>query len=125
MHDRKSTKKPLGHIKKHLSLTINAPLEVKDEAYVQVLKQIKDHPDKIKAKRGWSFFCVLACTYAPSSELYYSILNSLLCDIKENTDQEIVKRANFIFIRLVKFFQKPRKFVPSDKEILYIEVKSS
>jgi len=43
MTDRKSSKVPLEHVKKHLNLTINSPIELKNEAYIQVLKQITKH----------------------------------------------------------------------------------
>ena len=122
MYDRKSTKKPIGHIRKHLTLTFNANSEVKDEAYIQVLKQITDNPDNVKNKRGWNFFAILACAYSPSSVLFYSILNTLLFEIKNNKDIDIVHRANFIFVRLVKSFEKQRKYIPSENEIMHIEV---
>ena len=63
MGDRKSSKKPALHLVKHIRLTINSPEELKDEAYVQVLKQIKDHKDYEKAMRGWNFFAVMASCF--------------------------------------------------------------
>ena len=122
MLDRKSTKKPLIHIKKYLTLTMNSNSDLRDEAYIQVLKQIKDNPDPEKEKRGWAFFSILASCYAPSQELFYSILNYLLFEIKHNENKTIVQRANYIFIRIVKSYEKPRKNLPSDNEIQHIEV---
>jgi len=122
MLDRKSTKKPLDHVKKHLTLTISSNQDLKDEAYIQVLKQIKEHPDPEKERRGWSFLSIIASSFAPSEELFYSILNYLLFEIKHNNDQIIIQRANYIFIRLVKIFENPRNNIPSDNEITHIEV---
>lgn len=122
MLDRKSTKKPIGHVKKHLKLTMYAGTDVKDEAYCQVLKQINGHPDKEKTKRGWNFLAIMACTYAPSNVLYYSLLNYLFFQIKNSKDADIVLRSNYIFIRLVKSFEKQRKYMPSEEEIIHIEV---
>jgi hypothetical protein len=45
MNDRKSTKKPINHIRKILKLTLTSPEDLKDETYIQILKQIKDHRD--------------------------------------------------------------------------------
>jgi hypothetical protein len=45
MGDRKSVKRPIDNVKKHLKQTLNAPEDLKDEAYVQVLKQINGHTD--------------------------------------------------------------------------------
>lgn len=122
MLDRKSTKKPLDHLRKHLTLTFNSESDLKDEAYMQVLKQLKDHPEPDNEKRGWNFFSVLASCYAPSEGLYYSILNFLLFEIKHNQDPIIVKRCNYIFLRLVKTYGNPRKILPSDNELYHIEV---
>ena len=74
MGDRKSSKKPALHLVKYIRLTINSPEELKDEAYVQVLKQIKDHKDYEKAMRGWNFLAVMASCFPPSVELYKSLI---------------------------------------------------
>ena len=122
MGDRKSTKKDIGHVKKHLKLTLNGPIELKDESYCQILKQITQHPDKTKCLKGWKFFSILASCYAPSPELYFSILNYLIFEIKNGIDIDIVHYANYVFVRLIKSFENKRKQIPSDTEILHIEV---
>ena len=122
MLDKKSTKKPMEHLKKHLKLTFKAEFDLKDEAYVQVLKQIKMHPNLKREKRGWIFLSILACCYSPSLNLYYSILNYLLFEIKHNIDQTIVTRANYVFSKLVSSSNKKRREIPSTSEIINIEV---
>ncbi len=121
MFDRKTSKKPIDHVRKHLAITMNAPMAIKDEAYVQVLKQINDNPDPEKTKRGWNFFAILSACFAPSPTLFYSILNYLLNEIKNSKDQNIVRRANYIFVRLCKVFDRKRKHIPSNNEITHIE----
>jgi myosin-7 len=121
MGDRRSSKLPIKHVKKHIKLTLQSAEDLKDEAYVQVLKQIKDHKIYDKAMRGWSFFAILASCYAPSTELYYAILNYLISEIKTNTDPNIVKRSNYILIRLTNSYESKRKQIPSDEEIIHIE----
>jgi hypothetical protein len=121
MGDRKSSKKPISHLKKHLKLSLNSPEDLKDESYIQVLKQIRDHKDYDKAMRGWNFFAILASCYAPSLECYFSIVNYLIYEIRNNLDQNIVKRCNFIVIRLVRSYEQKRKQIPSDEEIQHIE----
>ena len=122
MGDRKSTKKEIGHVKKHLKITLNGPIEIKDEAYCQVLHQITEHPDALRCIKGWKFFAILASCYVPSPELYYSILNFLVFEIKNNQDKERVQLANYIFIRLIKTNNQKRKQFPSETEINHIEV---
>jgi hypothetical protein len=121
MCDRTSTKKPVDHAKKIVALTLNSKEEMRDEAYVQVLKQMKNHKDPNKTLKGWNFLAILASSYAPSERLYYSILNFLFFEIKNNNDPNIVNRANYIFARLFKTFTSKRKNIPSDNEISHIE----
>jgi myosin-7 len=121
MTDRKSSKKPLAHVKKHLKLTMNADEKLKDEAYLQVLKQIKDHRETDKALRGWNLFAILASCYPPSQNLYYSILNFLFFEIKNQKDKIILSHVNYVFLRLYKTMENPRKQIPSDTEIAHIE----
>ena len=59
MGDRKSTKQPISHIKKHLKFTINSSQELKDEGYLQVIKQITLHPEYDKCLRGWKFLAII------------------------------------------------------------------
>ena len=121
MGDRRSAKKPIKNVKKHLELTLNSPEDLKDEAYVQVLKQIKDHKSYDRTIRGWNFFAILASCYAPSTDLYYGILNYLFSEIKTNTDPNIIKKSNYISMRLIHAYESKRKQIPSEEEILHIE----
>ena len=121
MGDRKSSKKPALHLVKHIRLTINSPEELKDEAYVQVLKQIKDHKDYEKAMRGWNFLAVMASCFPPSVELYKSLIGYLVNTIKTDGDQNIVKKANYIAIRLMHTFESKRKIPPCEEELRHIE----
>jgi hypothetical protein len=99
-----------------------SPIELKDEAYIQVLKQLNDNPNYDKMMRVWMFFSILASCYAPSVELFYSILRFLVEQINSSLDKNIIKRANYIIIRLIRSFENRRKYLPSDEEILHIEV---
>ena len=121
MGDRKSTKPPINHIKKHLKFTINSSQELKDEAYCQLIKQITSHPDYDKCIRGWKFLAIMAASFAPSLELYYSILNFIQNEVNTNSDENIKRHGSYIFIRLVKSFENKRRQIPSDEEIMHLE----
>ena len=121
MGDRKSTKQPISHIKKHLKFTINSSQELKDEGYLQVIKQITLHPEYDKCLRGWKFLAIMAASFAPSMELYHSLLNFIKNEINTTSDENIKKHGNYVFIRLVKSFENKRKQIPSDEEIMHIE----
>ena len=122
MGDRKSTKQPINHVIKFLKFAINSSEELKDESYIQVLRQITSHKDYDKCLRGWIFFSILASCYAPSLELYYCILKFLLNEIKTSSDKNIVNRGKYIIARLYKSFESRRSQIPSNEEIMHIEV---
>lgn len=42
-------------------------------------------------------------------------------EIKNNIDKEIVKHANYVFVRLMRIFEVRRKHIPSDEELVHIE----
>ena len=120
MGDRKSSKNPQLHAVKHTRLAMGSPEEVKDEAYLQVIKQITRNPKPQSAERGWNMFAIMASCYPPSLELYYALIHYLL-DIIKTGDEDLQKRANYIAIRLSKTFESRRKLSPSDLEIKHVE----
>jgi hypothetical protein len=120
MGDRSSSKNPQLHIVKHTRLAMGSPEEVKDEAYLQVIKQITRNPNQSRCLRGWNLFAIMASCYPPSMELYHALIHYLL-DIIKTGDEELAKRANYIAIRLSKTFESRRKIPPSDLEIKHVE----
>ena len=120
MGDRRSSKSPQLHAVKHTRLAMGSPEEVKDEAYIQVIKQITRNPRPESAQKGWNLFSVMASCYPPSLELYYALIHYLL-DIIKTGDENLQKRANYIIIRLNKTFDSRRRLSPSDLEIKHVE----
>ena len=120
MGDRRSSKRPQLHIIKHTKLVMGAPEEIKDEAYLQVIKQITRNPKPASAQKGWNLFAIMASCYPPSLELYYALIHYLL-DIIKTGEEDLQKRANYIAIRLSKTFESRRKLFPSTLEIKHVE----
>lgn len=121
MMDKSTKAKPLDHMKAHLKVSMTASEDLKDETYVHIIKQLRDHPNQNNAFRGWNFLAIIASCYPPSADLYYSILSWLKDEVDNNLDEKIVQRANYIIYRLVNSFEFRRKQIPSDEEILHIE----
>ena len=120
MGDKKSSKIPQLHMLKHTRLAIGSPEEVKNEAYIQVIKQITKNPNPQNAEKGWNMFSIMASCYPPSLELYYALIHYLWNIIKTG-DEDLQKRANYILIRLNKGFESRRKLSLSDLEIKHVE----
>lgn len=125
MQDIKSSKKPLGHIKKLLSLAKNSNQEIKDEVYLHIWKQKTNNPSLDSVMRAWKALACVSSTFAPSEKLFYSILNQLLYEIKHEetiqSNSDIIKHAQFIVSRLYNTYLYARKCVPSNEEILNIQ----
>lgn len=119
MGDRTSSKKPNQHLLKHTKIAMSSPEELKDEAYIQVIKQITNNPNDESREKGWTFFAIMASIYPPSMELYYSLIKYLLAIIDGN-DENLKKKANYIAIRLMKTFESKRRYSPSLLEINFI-----
>lgn len=119
----KSSKQSLPHIKKLLGIAFSSIPEIKDEVYLHCWKQICGHNDETynKAIKAWKALAIVASSIAPSSQLFYALLNQLLFEIKSNDDSNIVRHANFVFARLHRVFSRPRKHSPTNQEIQYIE----
>jgi hypothetical protein len=123
MDDKKCVRKKYHYIEKHLKRTMNAVEDLRDEAYIQVLKQITDHPIQENALKGWRFFAILSSCFPPSSDLFYGIINYLVDQINTNSNEEINKRANYILARIIRTYESKRKVIPSEEEVIHIEVK--
>ena len=120
MGDRTSSKKKELHIKKHTAIAMSSPEDLKDEAYLQVIKQITNNPNDESKEKGWNFFAVMASVYPPSMELYYCLIKYLLSIIDGN-DENLQKKASYIAIRLMKTFDSKRRYPPSSLEMKYID----
>lgn len=120
MGDRSSSKNPFLHVIKHTRLAMKSPEEIKDEAYLQVIKQITRNPNPTRCLRGWNLLAVMSSIYPPSMDLFHALIHFLLGTIKTG-DENLAKRANYIAIRLSHTFESRRKFSPSDEEVRHIE----
>ena len=121
MMDRKSSKKPIQHARKFLKLTLHAEQIIKDEAYIQVLKQIRENKKYDSLLRGWKFMAILASVFVPSNDIYNLILNFLFFELQNNDDNSIINHAKYIFVRMLKTKASGRKNVPCLEEMEYIE----
>ena len=122
MKDRKSSKKPILHARKFLKLTLHSNQIIKDEAYLQIYKQINNNHNYESKIRGYKFLAIVASCFVPSKNIYDIILNFLFFENdKEKNDISITNHIKFIFARLLKTNEKQRKNVPCTEELEYIE----
>ena len=121
MTDRKSSKKPIMHARKILKMAIHEAPIIKDEAYIQTLKQIRENKKYDSLLRGWKFLAILSSVFVPTQDIYNLILNFLFFELQNNDDASIINHAKYIFVRMLKTKQSERKNVPCLEEMEYIE----
>ena len=122
MLDRKSSKKGMQHVTKFIKLVKMGNKMLRDEAYLQIYKQLHKNKKKESIMLGWKIFAVIASSFIPSNkDILNIILNFLFFEIQETDDEQIRMHINYIFVRMFKAKKRERKMVPCTEEIEYIE----
>ena len=122
MLDRKSSKKGIQHVTKFIKLVKMGNKMLRDEAYLQIYKQLHKNKKKESIMLGWKIFAVIASSFIPSNkDILNIILNFLFFEIQETDDEQIRMHINYIFVRMFKAKKRERKMVPCTEEIEYIE----
>ena len=122
MGDRKSSKMPLLHARKIVKLVLIGSNILRDEAYLQVYKQLHDNPKFESIMRGWKMMAILSSCFVPkNNDIYNIILNYLFFELQNKRDDQITNHINYIFVRMIKMKPKERHHVPSEEELDCIE----
>ena len=122
MKDRESSKEPLSHAYKFIRMVKNSNPIVKDEAYLQVYKQLTNNKSRESLMRGWKMMAILSCCFIPNNkDIYYLILKFLFFELQNIKDQPIEKHINYIFAHMVKTEKMERNNMPCVEELEYIE----
>ena len=122
MGDRKSSKVPLLHIRKYIKLVLIGNPILKDEAFLQIYKQLHGNKKVQSYMRGWKMMAVFASCFVPTNnDIYNLILNFLFFEMKNEKDPEIINHIKYIFVRMIRMKGKERHHVPSDEELACIE----
>ena len=122
MGDRKSSKLPLLHAKKYVKIVLIGNDILRDEAYLQVYKQLHSNQKFDSIMRGWKMFAIISSCFVPKKpEIYNLILNYLFFELQNTKDNQIINHIKYIFVRMIKTKEKERHHVPSDEELACIE----
>ena len=122
MKDRESSKKPIVHVSKFIKMVNMSSPIIKDEAYLQVYKQLNKNKKRESLMRGWKFLAILSSCFVPNNkDIYYLILHFLFFELQNVKDQPIENHINYIFVHMVKTEKNGRKNMPCSEEIEYIE----
>ena len=122
MLDRKSSKKTIQHVTKFIKLAKMGNKILRDEAYLQIYKQLHKNKKQDSIMRGWKILAIVASSFLPSNkDILNIILNFLFFEIQETNDEQIRIHINYIFVRMFQGKKRERKMAPCTEEIEYIE----
>ena len=122
MKDRYSSKGPIFHASKFVKLVKSGNPIIKDEAYLQIYKQLHNNNKRESLMRAWKLLAIISCCFVPNNEnIYHLILNFLFFELQNTDDQPIKKHINYIFVHMVQTEKNERKNTPCYEELQYIE----
>ena len=123
MLDRKSSKEPIFHAKKLLRLVYHSTPIIKDEAYLQIYKQLNENPSEKSFLRGLKMLAMMSSCFVPdNNNIYYVVLQFIYNKISTNKNKEILSNLKYIFNRMLKTSKHERTNVPCREELEFIEL---
>ena len=122
MGDRKSSKMPLLHARKYVKLVLIGNNILRDEAYIQVYKQLHNNANHESNMRGWKMMAIISSVFVPKNkDIYNLILNFLFFEMQNKKDPQLLNHIRYIFVRMIRMKMKERHHVPCEEELGCIE----
>ena len=122
MDDRKSSKSAILHAKKYVKLVLIGSQILRDEAYLQIYKQLHDNPKYVSLMRGWKLMAIMASCFVPkNNDIYNIILNFLFLSMQNEKEAQIINHIKYIFVRMIRIKGKERHHILSEEELNSIE----
>ena len=105
-------------MKRMVKMAVKNSAELRDEIYLQIIKQLRNNNIQESKYEAWKLLCVISCFICPSESSVYAILNYIKYVIENDRDDETRCCARFIFVRVLKgFMTKGRGVLPCTGEI--------
>ena len=120
--DRKRTQLPYNKIRKLIQILLTSPSEVKDEFYLQMVKQLRSNPYSHNNMNEWTLFAIISGFLTPGNSLFYHLHKYLFNVVQTSHSPEIRMWACYIMKRLFKTKENgDRTVLPCHVEIRAIE----
>jgi hypothetical protein len=118
MEDRKSSKADTGHVKKLIQNGLTAPESLRDEMFLQICKQVTNHPIQSHKTKGWQLMKMLLGSFPPSASMRPFLEEFFNRALNEESDKEVKALAEASLERIAKISELgPRIEIPSQQEI--------
>ena len=120
MGNRKSGKPSMGHVEKLIRFALKAPEELRDEIYIQLVKQTTKNPRSDSLYKGWSLLAICCSIFPPSDEFACYLSVYLASRMKEAS--KVGNYATYSLQALDRTMEVgQRRIQPLDSEIKRIE----
>jgi hypothetical protein len=120
--DRERPSLPYFKLRKLIEILMNNSAEVKDECFLQLIKQIRTNPFLTTNFNEWKLLAVIASLVSPSEYFIYYFLNYMYHVFTKTTNDEVRQWAMFVLMRTVNTNKTTERMVlPAPEEILKIE----
>lgn len=120
--DRSRQYLPFTKIRKLIEILMNNSAEIKDECFLQLIKQTRDNPYLDPNTNEWKLMAVLASYVTPSEYFIYHFLNYLNTIFTEEKFEDARIWAMFILQRTLATNKNTERMVlPLKEEIIAIE----
>ena len=122
MGDRKSSKSAVLHAKKYVKIVLIGNQILRDEAYLQIYKQLHGNNKFNSLMRGWKLMAIMASCFVPKNkDIFNIILNYLFFEMQNEKEAQIINHIKYIFVRMIRIKGKERHHVPCEEELNSIE----
>ena len=123
MKIRKSSKEPIMHAKKMMKVARQGSPILKDEAYLQVYKQLHNNHEYQSFMSAYKMLGILSSCFVPNNkDIFLFILKYLYDEMCENKNVIVLSHIKYICNRILKTKEHERKNAPCKEEIEYIEL---
>ena len=110
----------MGHVEKLIRFALKAPEELRDEIYIQLVKQTTKNPKQDSLYKGWSLLAICCSIFPPSDEFACYLAVYLASRMKEAG--KVGNYATFSLQALDRTMEVgQRRIQPLDAEIKRIE----
>lgn len=120
--DRERSFLPHLKIRRLIEILFNNPVEVKDECFFQIIKQIRSNPFAGHSFNEWKLMAIVGSFVSPSENFIYFFLNYLYSVYQKTAVDDIKQWAKYVIKRVLQTNQKSERLVlPCVEELKSIE----
>lgn len=113
---------PTENIRKLIELLLNNPSEIKDECFLQLIKQTTDNPHATRTLNEWKLLAIISSFVSPSEDFIYAFINKMESVYDQTISDDVKQWTKFIVKRVLQTNETSERLVlPCVEELNSIE----